>query len=76
VEFLQPSALEAKESLREFNMLLAEKRYASGLRAFLHALHASPVYVWRRVRDELRKAAIGNGVEPNKFWKRKEVLWT
>jgi glycosyltransferase involved in cell wall biosynthesis len=76
VEFLQPSALEAKESLREFNMLLAEKRYARGLRAFLHALHASPGYVWRRVRDELRKAAIGNGVEPNKFWKRKEILWT
>jgi glycosyltransferase involved in cell wall biosynthesis len=75
VEFLQPSALEAKESLREFNMLLANKRYWQGFRAFVHGFHASPKYVWRRMRDEVRKAAIANGVAPNKFLERKGALW-
>jgi glycosyltransferase involved in cell wall biosynthesis len=74
-EFLQPAAVEAKEALREFNMLLAEKRYMRGLGALARAFHVSPGYVSRRVRDELRKAAIGNGVAPDKFWKRKEALW-
>lgn len=75
-EFVQPAAVEAKEALRAFNMHLAEKHYLRGLGALLHAFHASPGYVSCRVRDELRKAAIGNGVAPEKFWKRKEVLWT
>ncbi|HEY1501395.1 MAG TPA: glycosyltransferase [Acidobacteriaceae bacterium] len=75
VEFLQPSALEAKESLREFNMFLAEKRYWRSLCAFAHGFHASPKYVWGRMRDEVRKAAITNGVAPGKFWERKGALW-
>jgi glycosyltransferase involved in cell wall biosynthesis len=74
-EFLQPAAVEAKKALREFNMFLAEKEYVRGLGALAQALHASPGYVWRRMRDELRMAAIGNGVAPTRFWKRKEVLW-
>ena len=74
-EFLQCAQIEAKEALREFNMCLAEKHYVHGLSALAHAFHASPGYVWRRMRDELRKAAIGNGVAPTKFWKRKEILW-
>ena len=74
-EFVQPAAVEAKESLREFNMLLAEKRYIRGLGALAHAFHASPGYVSRRVRDELKPTAVGNGVAPDRFWKRKESLW-
>jgi glycosyltransferase involved in cell wall biosynthesis len=74
-EFVQPAAVEAKESLREFNMLLAEKRYLRGLGALAHAFHASPRYVSRRVRDELKPTAVGNGVAPDRFWKRKESLW-
>jgi len=74
-KFVPPAAVEAKEALREFNMLLADKRYLRSLRALLHAFHASPGYVSHRVRDEWKKAAIGNGVPPGKFWRRKEALW-
>jgi glycosyltransferase involved in cell wall biosynthesis len=74
-EFVQPSAFEAKEALREFNALLGEKRYLRGLGALAHAFHASPGYVSRRVRDEIRPRAIGNGIPPDKFLRRKEVLW-
>jgi len=74
-EFVEPSAFEAKEALREFNMMLSEKRYLRGLGALAHAFHASPGYVSRRVRDELRPTIVGNGVAPGRFWKRKEVLW-
>ena len=74
-EFVQPEAFEAKVALREFNTLLAEKRYLRGLGALAHAFHASPGYVSRRVREEICPAAIGNGVAPDKFWQRKEVLW-
>jgi glycosyltransferase involved in cell wall biosynthesis len=74
-EFVQPAAFEAKEALRKFNTLLAEKRYVRGLGALAHAFHASPGYVSRRVREEFRPAAIGNGVAPAKFWQRKEDLW-
>ena len=73
--FVRPEAFEAKEALREFNMRLAERRYLRGLAAFAHAFHASPRYVTRRVRDELRNTAVGNGVPPQEFWKRKEILW-
>jgi glycosyltransferase involved in cell wall biosynthesis len=74
-EFVQPAAFEAKEALRQFNALLAEKRFLRGLGALAHAFHASPGYVSRRVRDEIRPTAIGNGVAPGKFLRRKEVLW-
>ncbi|MFP5228631.1 MAG: glycosyltransferase family A protein [Acidobacteriota bacterium] len=73
--FVHPAAFEAKEALREFNMQLAEKRYLRSLGALAHAFHASPGYVSRRVRDELRRSVVGNGVAPKKFWDRKEVLW-
>lgn len=75
VEFVQPSAFEAKEALRRFNTLLAEKRYLAGLGALAHAFHASPGYVSRRVREEFHHAVVGNGVAPNKFLRRKEALW-
>ena len=71
----RPEAFEAKEALREANMQLAQGHYRRGLAAFAHAFHASPRYVSRRVRDELRRTAVGNGVAPQEFWKRKEVLW-
>jgi glycosyltransferase involved in cell wall biosynthesis len=75
MDFVQPSVVEAKESLREFNMLLAERHYWRGFCALAHGFHASPPYVWGRIRDEVRKAAIANGVAPNKFWERKGALW-
>lgn len=74
-EFVRPETVEAKEALREFNIMLAEKRYLRGLGALAHAFHASPAYVSRRVREEVRPTAIGNGVAPDRFWKRKETLW-
>ena len=74
-DFVRPETVEAKESLREFNMLLAEKRYLRGLGALAHAFHASPAYVSRRVREEFRPTAVGNGVAPDQFWKRREALW-
>jgi glycosyltransferase involved in cell wall biosynthesis len=75
MEFLDPSAFEAKEALRRFNIYLADKHFVRGLGALAHAAHASPGYVLRRVRDELRHTAIGNGVPPDKFLERKGVLW-
>lgn len=75
MEFVEPSAVEAKEALRRFNMHLAEKQYVRGVAALARAFHASPGYVSRRVREELRPAAIANGVAPNKFLERKEILW-
>lgn len=73
--FVRPEAFEAKEALREVNMQLAQGHYMRGLAAFARAFHASPRYVSRRVRDELRRTAVGNGVAPQEFWKRKEILW-
>jgi glycosyltransferase involved in cell wall biosynthesis len=74
-EFVQSAAFEAKQSLREFSALLGDKKYLRSFAALAHAFHASPGYVSRRVREEFRPTAIGNGVAPKKFWQRKEVLW-
>jgi glycosyltransferase involved in cell wall biosynthesis len=73
--FVQPSAFEAKESLRAFNMLRAQGKHIRSWAALLHAAHASPGYVVRRVRDEIRHTEVVNGVAPRRFWERKEALW-
>ncbi|MGC2297273.1 MAG: hypothetical protein WA476_00620, partial [Acidobacteriaceae bacterium] len=76
LEFLRPSAMKAKDSLRRFNMHLAQGHRGRGLRALAKAIVASPAYVVGRAMDEFRHGAIANGVAPQLFWERKEVLWT
>ena len=73
--FLRPSAIAAKESLRRYNMHLAQGRRMRSIAALAHAVCASPAYVLRRAADEFRHAAIANGVPPSLFLDRKEVLW-
>jgi glycosyltransferase involved in cell wall biosynthesis len=75
-EFLRPSRLRAKESLREFNMHLAERRMLRGLGSLVRAAWASPGYVARRLMDEFRNTTIANGVAPRLFLERKEALWS
>lgn len=73
---LRPSRVVAKESLREFNMHLAERRFARGGAALLRALTQSPAYVAGRLRDEFRRTGLFNGVSPQLFLERKEALWS
>lgn len=73
--FVDPSATAAKEALRRFNMRLAQGHRLRGLAALAEAAWKSPAYVLRRLRDEFRHTAIANGVEPRRFWERKDVLW-
>jgi glycosyltransferase involved in cell wall biosynthesis len=75
LEFVRPSSLAAKESLRQWNMHWAESRKLKGLGALAQALWQSPGYVARRVRDEFRSGAIANGVAPRLYLERKETLW-
>jgi glycosyltransferase involved in cell wall biosynthesis len=76
LEFLRPSRLHAKESLREFNMHLAERRMLRGLGSLAYAAWASPGYVAGRLMDEFRHTTIANGVAPRLFLERKEALWS
>ena len=76
LEFLRPSTVKAKDSLRRFNMHLAQGHRGRGLRALAKAVLASPAYVVRRALDEFRHGTIANGAAPQLFWERKEVLWT
>ena len=75
VGFLHPAGIAAKDGLRHSNMHLADGAWlraaASLARAFCH----SPHYVLTRMRDELGRGAIVNGVAPRLFWERKEALW-
>jgi hypothetical protein len=73
--FVNPAAVRAKDWLRRCNMHLARREYLGGTVALGRSVCASPRYVARRVRDELRKTAIANGVAPRLFWERKEMLW-
>jgi hypothetical protein len=76
LEFLRPSCLAAKESLRRFNMYLAEKQTLRSLGSLARAVAESPSYVAGRMRDEFRHTAIANGVAPRLFVQRKEALWS
>jgi glycosyltransferase involved in cell wall biosynthesis len=73
--FLRPTRLAAKESLRKFNMKLAERQRLQGLAALARAVWASPAYVLGRVRDEVWPAVVANGVAPRLYLERKETLW-
>jgi glycosyltransferase involved in cell wall biosynthesis len=76
LQLLRPSRLRAKESLRQINMHLAERRVARALGALARAAWASPAYVAGRLLDEYRNSAIANGVAPRLFMERKEILWS
>lgn len=73
--FLRPSWTAAKESLRCCNMHLAEGRAGRSVAALVRAMQHSPGYVARRVRDELRRSGVANGVPPELFLEQKEALW-
>lgn len=74
--FLRPSRVAAKESLRCFNMHLAERSMVRSLAALTRALLQSPGYVVGRMRDEFRRAGIANGVPTALFLEQKEALWS
>lgn len=76
LELLPPSRLRAKESLRHFNMQLAEGRMIRGLVSLGRAVWESPSYVAGRLADEFGHTAIVNGVAPRLFMERKEALWS
>ena len=71
----RPAAMAAKESLRRFNMELAQGRRMRAIAAFALGVCASPGYVLRRAADEMWHAVIRNGVAPRLFLERKELLW-
>lgn len=73
--FLRPSSFAAKESLRRFNMHLAERRMVRGYAALARAALQSPSYLAGRLRDEFRRGGLFNGVPPKRFLERKEALW-
>lgn len=75
LDFLRPSCIAAKESLRRFNMRLAQGKWLHALAALARAVQESPRYVLDRVRDEWSTAGIANGVAPGLFLERKEALW-
>jgi cellulose synthase/poly-beta-1,6-N-acetylglucosamine synthase-like glycosyltransferase len=75
-EFLRPSALAAKESLRQCNMRWSEGRTLAGLGALAMATWQSPRYVSGRLRDEWMNGRITNGVAPRMYLERKETLWS
>ena len=72
---LRPAAIRAKEGLRRWNMERAAGRRLRGAGALARAVWDSPGYVWGRLRDEFGRAGIANGVPPEWFLERKELLW-
>lgn len=72
---LRPAGLRAKQWLRRWNIERAAGRRLPGALALARALWASPAYVLRRALDEFRRTGIANGVPPDWFWERKELLW-
>ena len=77
LESLFPAAeLAAKERLRSFNMQLAKGMGLSAIAALAGSVVASPRYVFGRICDEIfPSASIMNGISPQRFLERKEVLW-
>jgi glycosyltransferase involved in cell wall biosynthesis len=70
------SHLEAKQYLRSYNMHLAVGCYWRAFAALTRCLLASPSYLINRLTDELFPLkSIKNGVPPDLFYRRKEILW-
>jgi glycosyltransferase involved in cell wall biosynthesis len=67
---------QAKERLRSFNIHLSQKSYPEAAFALFCSLKASPGYVLRRLCDEIFVSRrIRNGINPDLYLERKEVLW-
>jgi glycosyltransferase involved in cell wall biosynthesis len=71
-----PAQLRAKRRLRAMNLRFSEQRPIAGILSFLAASAASPSYIARRIRDEFFPGSIMNGISPELFHQRKEVLWS
>jgi len=68
--------LEAKEHLRNVNMMMAKSAYVRACFYALRSLLASPSYFLSRLRDEFASSRpITNGVDPGFFLNRKEQFW-
>ena len=68
--------LVAKSHLRDVNIHLSQGKRWRAITAVGHAMHASPTFFYKRLRDELRRnRTILNGVDPKLFLARREVLW-
>ena len=68
--------LEAKQHLRQVNLHLAGKRFGDALASFVRSALSSPTYFIQRMIDELLpQNSIANGISPDWFYRRKEVLW-
>lgn len=72
---LRPRALQAKQSLRRWNIERAAGRRGRAVGALARAVCASPGYVLGRARDEFWRTSIANGAPPQWFLERKELLW-
>nr|WP_268235271.1 glycosyltransferase family A protein [Silvibacterium dinghuense] len=76
VQMLPRGEREAKERLRACNMSLAQRSFLNAGRHLGASCVASPRYLWRRIRDEyFSSARIANGLPPNFFLERSELLW-
>jgi glycosyltransferase involved in cell wall biosynthesis len=70
------STLRAKERLRSFNIHLAEGRKISAFCNLAGSILASPMYVLRRLYDEVfPRQTVANGISPNLFLAQREALW-
>jgi glycosyltransferase involved in cell wall biosynthesis len=67
----------AKERLRFFNMSMAQRDYARAAHALYSSFRASPGYLIGRMGDELFPSHhISNGIQPDLYLQRKELLWS
>jgi hypothetical protein len=73
---LDASPLRAKEDLRQFNMHLGRGELLPALGRLAASVRQSPGYFLRRLRDEWFPAgSIANGLPPELYRQRKDVLW-
>jgi len=68
--------LQAKEHLRNANILLSQRKYPRAIGQAIRSMYASPDYFFRRLRDEFRNSRmVTNGVDPAFFLQRKADFW-
>jgi hypothetical protein len=73
---LESCPLRAKEDLRLFNIFLGQGRWLKAAGRLAACVRSSPPYFLLRLRDELfPPATIGNGLPPELYLQRKELLW-
>lgn len=74
-EMLPLAAFRAREHLRSFNMLLGRRQSLRAIHSLLQSFISSPSYVVQRSKDEFSSGMIANGQPPERFLRRKEILW-